>query len=260
MINAVFRYCWFVGLCQSYMSIVLFDSELYGTFKTWQKFEIKNSSPLGGGNCKTHSTIRKTPHQETKLLTSLTFLLCCRDHNTIPHFLQFHHHIHSWAANTIYQCTSFALLRERIHHNRRELDNTNQELLEVNLRLASVLSKSDWSPMDQLTFNTLRTGDTDLRFYITTLQDEWRKSAFLTRASFPCTIHLIMQYIEPVSEWSSWRMFIETWPHSELTFRHRGPLYRDRRLATLQRTLFIYLINKYISLSDICLMVHHWYK
>ena len=51
-------------------------------------------------------------------------------------------------------------------------------------------------------FNTLRTGDTDLRFYITTVQDGQRKSAFLTRACFPCTVHLIMQYIEPVSEWS----------------------------------------------------------
>ena len=70
-------------------------------------------------------------------------------------------------------------------------------------------------------FNTLRTGVADLRFYITTGQDGWRKSAFLTRAYFPCTIHLIMQYTEPVSEWSCWRMFIETWPHSELTFRHR---------------------------------------
>ena len=38
------------------------------------------------------------------------------------------------------------------------------------------------------------------------------------------------------------------------------PVYRDRRFATLQRTLFTYLINKYISLSDICLTVHHWYK
>ena len=28
MVNAVFHYCWFVGLCQSYMSIVLFDTEL----------------------------------------------------------------------------------------------------------------------------------------------------------------------------------------------------------------------------------------
>ena len=70
--------------------------------------------------------------------------------------------------------------------------------------------------------NTLRTGDADLRFYITTVQDVWRKSAFLTRGCFPCTVHLIMQYIEPVSEWSCWRMFIETWPHSELTFRHRA--------------------------------------
>ena len=112
-----------------------------------------------------------------------------------------------------------------------------------------------------VTLNTLRTGDTDLRFYITTVQDGWRKSAFLTRTCFPCTIHLIMQYIEPVSEWSCWWMFIETWPHSELTFRHRASsIYRDRRFAALQRTLFIYLINKYISLSDICLTVYHWYK
>ena len=71
-------------------------------------------------------------------------------------------------------------------------------------------------------FNTLRTGDADLRFYITTVQEGWHKSAFLTRACFPCTIHLIMQYIEPVSEWSCWQMFVETWPHSELTFRHRA--------------------------------------
>jgi len=70
--------------------------------------------------------------------------------------------------------------------------------------------------------NTLRTGDADLRFYITNVQDGWRKSAFLTRPCFPCTIHLIMQYIEPVYEWSCWRMFIETWPHSELNFRHRA--------------------------------------
>ena len=70
--------------------------------------------------------------------------------------------------------------------------------------------------------NTLRTGDADLRFYITTMQDGWRKSAFLKRACFPCTIKSIMQYIEPVSERYCWRMFIETWPHSELNFRHRA--------------------------------------
>ena len=44
--------------------------------------------------------------------------------------------------------------------------------------------------------NTLRTGDANLRFYITTAQDGWRKSAFLTRACFPCTIHLTFRHCE----------------------------------------------------------------
>ena len=42
-----------------------------------------------------------------------------------------------------------------------------------------------------------------------------------------------------------------------LTFRHRASSILDRRFATLQRTLFVYLINKYISLSDMYLTVHH---
>jgi hypothetical protein len=67
--------------------------------------------------------------------------------------LHFHHHIHSRAANRIYQRTSFALLQERIHHNRSKLDSTSRELLEIHLCLATVLSKSDWSLIDQLTFN-----------------------------------------------------------------------------------------------------------
>ena len=45
-----------------------------------------------------------------------------------------------------------------------------------------------------------------------------------------------------------------------LTFRHRASCIQDRGFAILQRTLFIYLIIKYISLSDICLTVHHLYK
>ena len=75
-------------------------------------------------------------------------------------------------------------------------------------------------------FNTLRTGDADLRLYITTVQDGWCKSAFLTRTWFSCTIHLITKYMEPVSEWSCWRMFIETWPHSELMICDK---YREQR-------------------------------
>jgi len=97
--------------------------------------------------------LEKLRIKKTKLLTSLTFLLRCRDHNTIPHFLQFHHHIHSRAANRIYQHTSLALLRERIHQNRRELDITSQELLNTHLRIANQLSESDWSLIDQLMLN-----------------------------------------------------------------------------------------------------------
>ena len=59
-----------------------------------------------------------------------------------------------------------------------------------------------------LLINTLWTGEADLRLYITTVQDGWRKSAFLTRAWFPRTTHLITQYMEYFSEWSRWRMFI----------------------------------------------------
>jgi hypothetical protein len=55
--------------------------------------------------------------KKSKLLSALTFLLRCRDQNTIPQFLQVKHHINSRAANRIYQRTSLALLRERIHQN-----------------------------------------------------------------------------------------------------------------------------------------------
>ena len=50
----------------------------------------------------------------------------------------------------------------------------------------------------QYDLNTLRTGDANLCFYITTAQDGWRKSAFLTRACFPCTIHLTLGTVRPV--------------------------------------------------------------
>ena len=96
-----------------------------------------------------------------------------------------------------------------------------------------------------LAFNTLRAGEADLRFYITTVQDGWRKSAFLTRTCFPCTIHLIMQYIEPFSEWSCWRMFIETWPHSELNFRYRASSIEEQAFRYSPENAF-YIFNQEI--------------
>jgi hypothetical protein len=35
-------------------------------------------------------------------------------------------------------------------------------------------------------------------------------------------------------------------PQNALTFRHQASYVQDRRTATLQRILFLYLVNKYI--------------
>ena len=81
----------------------------------------------------------------------------------------------------------------------------------VQLKLLRCMTSERLQTIQQYTdtdINTLRTGDADLRLYITTVQDGWRKSEFLTRAWFPRTIHLITQYMERFSEWSCWRMFI----------------------------------------------------
>ena len=121
--------------------------------------------------------------------------------------------------------TRTLLTRYRFHHPHAAKERLTVPRQIGGRGLADTCNSAAWqtgeAPSDIL-LNTLRTGDADLRFYITTVQDGWRKFAFLTRACFPCTVHLIMQYIEPISEWFCWRMFIETWPHSELNFRHRA--------------------------------------
>ena len=83
------------------------------------------------------------------------------------------------------------------------------------MMLSRIYESREYWPNNWLTFlmvvkeiNTLWTGDADLRPYITTVQDGWRKSAFLTRAWFPRTTHLITQYMEHFSGWSHWRMFL----------------------------------------------------
>jgi hypothetical protein len=73
-----------------------------------------------------------------------------------------------------------------------------------------------------ITFNTLRTGDANLRFCITTVKDEWHKSAFLTHAWFPRTSLHNTWSVSPNGR--PGRMFKETWPHSELMIydKYRG--------------------------------------
>ena len=92
-----------------------------------------------------------------------------------------------------------------ISENYIEIWNSLEDLFTVTLPVCvcvCVCNTASNGPKSEKCINTLRTGEADLRFYITTVQDGWRKPAFLTRACFPCTINLIMQYIEPVSEWS----------------------------------------------------------
>ena len=66
----------------------------------------------------------------------------------------------------------------------------------------------------------------------------------------PSPCHLIPQH--PVQKAPQPVFF----PYPFGTVRH---LYRTG-VSLLSPTLLVYLINKYISLSDICLIVHHWYK
>jgi hypothetical protein len=53
--------------------------------------------------------IRIPSYQESQVPLFPTFLLQCQDQDTIPCFLQFHHHIHSKAAERIYRRTGFSL-------------------------------------------------------------------------------------------------------------------------------------------------------
>jgi len=55
------------------------------------------------------------------------------------------------------------------------------------------------------------------------------------------------------TEWNNKFCLMKNAEVISLTFRRRASSIQDRRFSALQRRLFIYLINNYISLSDICL-------
>jgi hypothetical protein len=52
------------------------------------------------------------------------------------------------ASRNILQRTSFALIRDRIHHKRWELDRLTRELYQLHLRLAGRLTHHDWNVVD----------------------------------------------------------------------------------------------------------------
>jgi hypothetical protein len=61
----------------------------------------------------------------------------------------------------------------------------NHSLIHIN----SIMCKKINALFHGFLFNTLWTGDADLRLCITTVEDGWSTSAFLKRAWFPRTIH-----------------------------------------------------------------------
>jgi hypothetical protein len=69
--------------------------------------------------------------KKAKRLCSLSFLLRCRDQGTIPCFLQFHHYIHSEAAEWIYHSS---LMMEAVRTSETSFDNnfTRQYIPEDN--------------------------------------------------------------------------------------------------------------------------------
>ena len=95
--------------------------------------------------------------KKAQLLCSLTFLLRCRDSSLIPKFLRVKRVFNSTHSQRIYNRTEKALLRERIHQNRRDLAHTDQELLTLSLRMGNSMHWSHWDKIDRLTAETSET-------------------------------------------------------------------------------------------------------
>jgi len=146
------------------------------------------------------------------LWTWATVALHCVDSGEIPHtegsiwLRDLSHRVPTLAISVL--SSSFAV---HSFTNTKTHNNTYYQNLNSNFFLTLYIRYTPRYAMhvNPRPINTLWTGDADLRLYITTVQDGWSKSAFLTRAWFPRTIHSITQYMEHFSEWSCWRMFIE---------------------------------------------------
>ena len=89
--------------------------------------------------------------EKARLLCSLNFLVNCRDEEVIPTFAKIKSPLKSKKVDRILRRTSFALLRERIQDKRRSLDYNARRLMDVHLRLSTILSPLDWEFVDRAT-------------------------------------------------------------------------------------------------------------
>ncbi|XP_046400869.1 uncharacterized protein LOC124167115 [Ischnura elegans] len=76
---------------------------------------------------------------------------CCRDEEVIPTFAKIKSPLKSKKVDRILRRTSFALLRERIQDKRRSLDCNARRLMDLHLRLSTILSPLDWEFVDRAT-------------------------------------------------------------------------------------------------------------
>ena len=88
--------------------------------------------------------------KRVNLLTSLAFLLRCREQNTVPKFVIIKNNINSKKATRIYRQAELALVRERIQEIRRKLDSVSSKLYKLHLELSSILNNEDWDKLDAL--------------------------------------------------------------------------------------------------------------
>jgi hypothetical protein len=89
--------------------------------------------------------------KEASLLSSLVFMLGCRDKQVIPTCMNVKHHMDTPAARSILHCTNLALIWEWIHYTEWELDVNAWALLEKHLKLAAELTQNDCYVVDHAT-------------------------------------------------------------------------------------------------------------
>ncbi|XP_046405294.1 uncharacterized protein LOC124170543 [Ischnura elegans] len=89
-----------------------------------------------------------------RLLSSLAFLLRCRDTDTIPVCVEISHHLKTSSAKRILLRASKALLRERVHHTRLSLHRCSEELYKIHLQWRSSLNATDWDKIEKITYFT----------------------------------------------------------------------------------------------------------
>nr|XP_060622650.1 uncharacterized protein LOC132769734 [Anolis sagrei ordinatus] len=99
--------------------------------------------------------LEKLRTRKAHLLCSLTFLLRCRDTDTIPQFLAAKRTFKTPQAHRIYDRLERNLLRERIHTIRKELANTDKELLHLHINISQKMNSQDWDKIDNLTYRKM---------------------------------------------------------------------------------------------------------